>query len=81
MAVLGRVLGRPVRFAGLTDEQARAGMLRGGLPEFYADALLEVSRAYRNGGAETVTPTVHDLTGRAPVSFEQFVRDHRAVFA
>ena len=79
-AVLGRVLGRPVQFAGLTDEQARAGMLRGGLPEFYADALVEVGRAYRNGGAGTVTSTVRDLTGQAPVSFEQFVRDHRAVF-
>jgi uncharacterized protein YbjT (DUF2867 family) len=79
-AVLARVLGRPVRFTGLTDEEARTGMLRGGLPGFYADALLEVGRAYRNGGAETVTPAVRDLTGHAPVSFGQFVREHRAVF-
>lgn len=79
-AVLGRVLGRPVRFTGLTDEEARAGLLRGGLPAFHVDALVEVARAYRDGGAATVTSTVRDLTGRAPVSFEQFVRDHRAVF-
>jgi uncharacterized protein YbjT (DUF2867 family) len=79
--IFARVLGRPVRFTGLTDEEARAGMLRGGLPSFYVDSLLEVSRAYRDGGAETVTSTVLDLTGRSPVSFEQFVRDHRAVFA
>ena len=80
-AVLERVLGRPVRFAGLTDEEARAGMLRAGLPEFHVDALVKVGRAYRNGGAGTVTSTVHDLTGHPPVGFEQFVRDHRAVFA
>jgi uncharacterized protein YbjT (DUF2867 family) len=78
--VLSDVLGKPVRFTGLTDEAARAGMLQRGLPESYADALIEVSRAYRNGGAERVTPTVRDLTGSEPTSFAQFVRDHRAAF-
>ncbi|MDL4814183.1 SDR family oxidoreductase [Actinomadura opuntiae] len=78
--VLSRLLDRPVRFVGLSDSDARAAMLERGLPEYYADALIEVSRAYRNGGAETVTTTVRDLTGREPTSFEQFVRDHRAAF-
>ncbi len=79
-AIFGRELGRPVRFVGLTDEEVRAGLLRGGLPEFYVDALVEVGRVFRNGGVETVTSTVRDLTGHSPVSFEQFVRDHRDVF-
>jgi uncharacterized protein YbjT (DUF2867 family) len=77
--ILSDVLGRPVRFTGLTDEAAKAGMLRRGLPESYADALIEVSRAYREGGAERVTTAVRDLTGREPTPFAEFVRDHRAV--
>ncbi|WP_028921007.1 SDR family oxidoreductase [Pseudonocardia acaciae] len=80
-ATLTEVLAEPVRFVELTDEQARAAMLQRGLPEFYADALIEVSRAYRDGGAETVTTTVRTLTDRDPVTFERFVRDHRASFA
>lgn len=56
-------------------------MLQRGLPEFYADALIEVSRAYRDGGVDTATSTVRDLTGREPNTFEQFVREHRAAFA
>ncbi|MGH3171521.1 MAG: SDR family oxidoreductase [Trebonia sp.] len=79
-AVLSTVLGTPVRFTGLTDEEARADMLRRGLPPGYADVLIEVSRAYRHGGVEGVTSVVRDLTGRAPVSFEEFVRDNLAVF-
>ncbi|MFB9193400.1 SDR family oxidoreductase [Actinomadura verrucosospora] len=78
--VLSQVLDTPVRFVGLSDADARAAMLERGLPAFHADALIEVSRAYRDGGAETVTTTVRDLTGREPTTFEQFVRDHRSAF-
>ncbi|MFB4295783.1 hypothetical protein [Actinomadura sp. NTSP31] len=46
-------------------------------PNFY---MPNFSRAYRNGGAETVTTTIRDLTGGEPTTFEQFVRDHRAAF-
>lgn len=78
--ILTAVLGEKVRFRGLTDDEARTDMLARGLPPGYADALIEVSRAYRNGGVERVTSAVSDLTGRPPVSFETFVRDHQAVF-
>jgi len=79
-AVLSRVLETPVRFIGLSDEDARTGMLQRGLPEFYADALTEVSQAYRDGGVDTITSTVRDLTGTDPNTFERFVREHRAAF-
>jgi len=69
-ATLSRVLDTPVRFIQLSDEEARADMLRRGLSEPYADALIQVSQAYRDGGAETVTPTVRDLTGSDPLTFE-----------
>jgi uncharacterized protein YbjT (DUF2867 family) len=78
--VFSAVLDRPVRFVGLSDEEARAGMLQGGLSESYADALIAVSRAYRNGGAEIVSPAVRELTGRDPIDLQQFVRDHRHAF-
>jgi uncharacterized protein YbjT (DUF2867 family) len=78
--VLSEVLGRQVRYVGLADDQARAAMLGRGMPEFYVDALIEVARAYRDGGAGTVTSTVRDLTGRAALGFADFVRGHRDVF-
>jgi uncharacterized protein YbjT (DUF2867 family) len=78
--VFSTVLGKPVRFIGLSDEQARAGMLRAGIRETHADALLAVSRAYRRGGADAVLPTVRELIGRDPIALAQFVSDHRDLF-
>ncbi|WP_037806897.1 SDR family oxidoreductase [Streptomyces sp. NRRL S-1448] len=74
------VLGKPVRYVGLPDDEARAAMLGRGLPEFYADALIEVARAFRDGGAETVTSTVAELTGREALGFADFVRRNRHFF-
>jgi uncharacterized protein YbjT (DUF2867 family) len=78
--VFSTVLRKPVRFIGLSDAEAKAGMLRREMPESYADALIKVNRAYRNGGAESVSPTVRALTGRDPINLERFVRDHRGTF-
>ncbi|MGW5664042.1 SDR family oxidoreductase [Streptomyces sp. NPDC003758] len=68
------VLGKPVRYVGLPDDEARVAMLSRGMPEFHVDALIGVARAYRDGGAETVTSTVADITGRAALGFADFVR-------
>ncbi|MEU8031520.1 NAD(P)H-binding protein [Streptomyces sp. NPDC049099] len=74
------VLGRPVRHVGLSDDRARAALLGRGLPEFHVDALMGVARAYRDGGAGTVTSTVADLTGSQALGFAEFVRRNRRFF-
>jgi uncharacterized protein YbjT (DUF2867 family) len=74
-------LGRSVRFVGMTDEQARAAMSERGLSPFHIDALIGVSKGYRDGGAEAVTGDVAQLTGRRPTSLAQFIEDHREAFA
>ncbi|MFE0509557.1 SDR family oxidoreductase [Streptomyces sp. NPDC058964] len=74
------VLGKPVRYVGLPDDEARVAMLSRGMPEFHVDALIGVARAYRDGGAETVTSTVADITGRAALGFADFVRQNLNFF-
>ena len=78
--VLSDVLGRTINYVAVSDDAARAGMLEGGIPDFYADALIDLNRFYRGGGADTVTDGVKQVTSREPVTFEQFVRDHVAAF-
>jgi uncharacterized protein YbjT (DUF2867 family) len=77
-AVFSQVLGRPVRYEGLSDDEARAAMA--GLPEFQVEALIDVARAYRDGGADIVTSTVRELIGRDGTELADFVRRHREVF-
>jgi uncharacterized protein YbjT (DUF2867 family) len=72
VAVLGRVLGRPLRFEPLSDEEARAEMTAAMPPEyveaflsFFVDGTLDESE---------VLPTVSEMLGRPPRSFEQWAR-------
>jgi len=74
--VLSRVLGTQIRYVALTDDAARAHLLATGMPDFHVDHLIDLFRAYRDGAGAAVTFDVRSVTGRDPVSFEQFVRDH-----
>jgi hypothetical protein len=59
---------------------ARKAMLDAGLPEWSADALLDLQRLYREGKASQVESGVEQLTGRKARTFEQFARDHVAAW-
>jgi len=78
--ILSRVLGTPIRYVPVTDEAAKAAMVGAHLPEHYADALVELYRAYRVGAGAAVSPAVHEVLGRPPIDFETFVRDHLDAF-
>jgi uncharacterized protein YbjT (DUF2867 family) len=79
--VFTRELGRPVRYVGLSDAEARVAMRQGGMPEFVIDARLSVGATYREGGAEATTPTIAQLTGEPPRTLASYVADHRELFA
>jgi hypothetical protein len=51
-----------------------------GIPEWSADALLDLQRFYREGKASTVTDDVERLTGRKAISFDQFASDYAFAF-
>lgn len=79
--VLSGVLGRGVRWAEVTLDQARSSMVDAGLPPHLATGFTEIMRRYREGGVTArVSPTVGEILGRPPHSFEQFAVDHRAAF-
>ncbi|MGH8236224.1 MAG: SDR family oxidoreductase [Steroidobacteraceae bacterium] len=77
---LSRVLGKKIAYVAVTDNAARAGMIAAGMPDFYADAVVDLFRAYRSGVGSRVTSQVKSVTGREPIPFEQFARDHADVF-
>ena len=79
-AILTRVLGKKVTYVAVSDAAAKAGMISGGIPEFYAEYLIDLNQVYRKGIGAPVTTAVKDVTGRAPGAFEQFVAQHAAAF-
>jgi hypothetical protein len=58
----------------------RAGMKANGVPDFYADYLVDLDRWYESGKADVVTSSIRDVTGRDPTTFEQFVTDFAREF-
>ena len=77
LAILSEVLGRPLRLNALSNEAARAGMLRYGMPERVVDVIL--AGRDRERGAEVLS-TVRELTGRPPRRFADWADEQRATF-
>ncbi|TYL37883.1 hypothetical protein CV102_14230 [Natronococcus pandeyae] len=77
---LTRVLGRPIRYVRISDEDYRQTLLASGASEEIADASVDANR-YVRSVPSTVTSSVRDVTGREPISFEGFCRDRAAALA
>ncbi|MET9255138.1 hypothetical protein [Streptomyces sp. NPDC003717] len=77
--VLARVLGRELRFQGLSHAEARARM-EGAVPTQYIDAFF---RYYADGELDdsVVRPTVSELLGREPRTFGQWATAHAGAFS
>jgi uncharacterized protein YbjT (DUF2867 family) len=78
--ILSDDLARDIRYVDLPPEQLKQAMLSAGMPVWSADALCDLQRLYRDGGASAVTSEVEQILRRKPTSFEQFSRDYRQSF-
>lgn len=77
---LSAALGTPVKYVDVPPEAFKQGALASGIPEYYADALLDLERFYIEGGAQHITQDVEKVTGRKPRNFDDFAREHAAAF-
>ncbi|WP_224361507.1 SDR family oxidoreductase [Hyalangium versicolor] len=78
--VLGKVLARPISFEEVTVDVAVERMRSSGVPDAYAAAVKEGLLFVREGRAAMRSDAVERVLGRAPRSFEQWVRDHISLF-
>jgi uncharacterized protein YbjT (DUF2867 family) len=72
--ILAEVLGRDLRFEGLSDEEARSE-LSGRMPGEYVEAFFEFF-VVGDLDESRVLPTVEEITGRKPRTYEQWARAH-----
>ena len=78
VAILADVLGRELRFEGQSNVEARAEMSEA-MPAEYVDAFF---RFFVDGDVDesAVLPTVQEVTGRPPRSFDGWARAHADTF-
>jgi uncharacterized protein YbjT (DUF2867 family) len=77
---ISRATGRTVKFVQVPVETARQGMLGMGMPEFYVEAVLDLTRVYAAGASEKVYPDVERVTGRKARTFDEFVLANLSAF-
>jgi uncharacterized protein YbjT (DUF2867 family) len=77
LAILGELLGRPLKLHALSDEAARAGLLRYGMPEHVVDVILADNDSQH--GAE-VLPTLQEVTGHRAQRFAEWTIEQRVAF-
>jgi uncharacterized protein YbjT (DUF2867 family) len=79
-AKLSTATGRTINYVNLGDDDIKQGMLATGAPEFYADAYVDLLRWYRTGDGGRVSGEVKRITGREPIAFDQYAKEHISAF-
>jgi len=76
---IAKAINKVLKFVEVPLPVARANMLKSGLPEVLADAILELMKA--EGPESTrITATVQEITGRPAGTFADWAKDHRRFF-
>jgi uncharacterized protein YbjT (DUF2867 family) len=78
--VIGRAIGKPLKYVNVPDHAARDSMLGQGMAAQMVELMLEHSAIVRAGQWSLVTDTVHRLTARQPRTFEAWVKDNVGSF-
>jgi uncharacterized protein YbjT (DUF2867 family) len=76
-----QAIGRPVDYVDVSDEAARAAMTEMGMPEWNIDVMMSLNQVIAAGYAAGLSPSVQELLGRAPISFERYLADNQAALS
>lgn len=68
--------GRPVRFESISPAAFRAAMLPFAVSREHVDGIAAMLRFHQEGKGPKTSDAIVDVTGLAPRSFEEFVREH-----
>jgi NAD(P)H dehydrogenase (quinone) len=73
-SILSRVSGKSIQTVNVTADEVEKGLVAAGIPQFAARSVRELDEEASSGYQAIVTLTVKDLTGRVPISVEEFLQ-------
>jgi uncharacterized protein YbjT (DUF2867 family) len=79
-ATIGGATGKRVRFEEISDQQAYAGVVRWAGKGPYADALVDIWRAVREGRLATVSNGVEQILARKAIPFDRWAEENASAF-
>lgn len=77
---LSKVSGRPIRYAAISEDDARKYMMQMGGDEANVNFMLALYAEVRSGIFAPVTQDFKTFMGHDPLTFERFARDHAKVW-
>lgn len=79
--IASEVLGIPIEYISITDEQWADAMTQSGLPsDFLVKHIVQVGIDYQNNIFDKVTTTVEELTGQKPMDMKTFIENNKSFF-
>ena len=79
-SILSAVLGRQITYAAISEQTAREALKEAEMPEQEINLVLGLYTAQKSGYYSEVSPVIEQVTGKKPISFEQFARDYAEAF-
>lgn len=79
-ASISKASGRPVQYMDISAADARSSMSSAGLPDWAVEAMIELYEFQRAGRAERVSDAVEEITGKKPLSLDDFSLANAASF-
>ena len=73
-SVLSRLSCKPIQHVNVTPDEVEKGLVAAGIPPFAARSVRELDEETSRGYHAIVTTTVTNLTGRVPLSVEDFLQ-------
>lgn len=77
---LSAASGRQIKYVDIPPAAYKEGAIAAGIPDWYADLLLNLYAFYGEGRSAQVSNDVERVTGRKARSFDDFAREHAQAF-
>jgi uncharacterized protein YbjT (DUF2867 family) len=77
---LSTATGKTIRYVDVPPEEARQARLAAGFPPYLAEGLDELFAERRKGKESRVWPTIEEVFGWKPTSFDEFANRNAAIF-
>jgi uncharacterized protein YbjT (DUF2867 family) len=77
---LSEVLGKKIDYVDVPPDVARDAMIKAGMSEWDATAVAEIYTAFTIGNYSEVTDVISRVTGKQPITFDQFAREYATAF-
>ncbi len=74
---MNEVLNLDTNYVAVPSETAIKAMKEKGFATFFIDLLMDLNHAIAEGLTDELTNSVESITGKKPISFREFVQDHK----